>query len=325
MAMNCIRREGKTEHINLFTHVDKVKKLEEYLHGKRHKTDLFLPDDAFYRATVEPNDPEHMADQIFGWLEIKHRSLTISIDSNQDALILYEHTKSGSTVTLGWRCQEDSMLCGAAVAHAIIHHLLVARAKISLGNHEEDEALTDLGTIHAGLGILILNSFTSKQHILGSMGLPNYGSEFIDFCNQHRIVSGVWQPYIMPTISEQYLSAKNVTSRLKPYILNRVKNTYKRKRILYASAGFLALLVGVFVFIVTSKPASLSAEMVEKRDNISVLKAQVEQCQEVVKRKENTWDQSDIFIQRQIEADKTRCTSLTNRYNFEVGQYNSAL
>lgn len=322
--MDCILRKGRTEHVTLLTHADKVKKLEEFLGSKRHRIDLFLPEDVFYGTTVGPDDPERMADQIFKWLGVKHRSLVLHIDSNQETLMSYEHTKAGSRVVLGWRCQEDVLLCGAVVAHAVVHHLLIARARISFGSHEEDESITDLATIHAGLGVLILNSF-GKQPVLGMMGRINYASEFLDYCNQHQLVSSLWQPYVMPDTATQYLSAKSKAGILKPFIVRSIKRTRSQKWIVTASVSCFVLITGVGAIIVSNQPARLSAEMLEKRDSISVLKAQVEQCQETVNRKEATWDRSDIFIQRKIEADETRCASLRSRYNYEVGQYNADL
>lgn len=322
--MDCISLEGKVTHISLLTHPDKLKKLEELFAKSRHKADVFLPNDTFYSDTVSTDDPERMADLLFKWLGIKHRSLNFHFDPNQEELINYKHDKNTSKVTLGWHCLEDSLVCGGAVAHAIVHHLLIARAKISLGEREEDEALADLGTIYAGFGVIILNSFESKR-ALGSMAETNYASEFIDYCKEQRIVDSVWQPFVLPAVATEYLDKKTQNSSLKPFIRARIRRAESHHKKLVLAVSILIVFIAGVTVLSLSQPKYLSVEMQEKRDSIALLKAEYEQCQATVKRKQETWDQSDIFIQRQIDADKTRCSSLKNRYNYEVNDYNSKL
>lgn len=321
--MECITFEGKVEHISMLTHADKVKKLEALLSNKRHTSDLFLPDDIFYGETVQPEDPERMADTLFKWLGIKHRSVHIHINPEQTPLVAYTHRRNASQISLSLDVLEDPLLCAAAVAHGIIHHLLIARAKVSLGIAEDDEALTDLGTIYAGFGVLVLNALESKHHPLGSMGAHNYAAEFMDYCTQQRIVNNVWEPYILPDISKGLLVSQPSTKKLKPYIKARLQKSRSRKhKFTMFLAVLLLLTVGGAVLAMT-QPKKLTVEMQEKQESIAILKTQYEQCQKLVAYKTERWDESDIFIQRQIEADKSRCLSLKNRFNYEVSTYNT--
>lgn len=323
--MGCITFQGKVVQVSLLTHSDKIKKIEEVFSGNRHKSDIFLPDDDFYESTVSAEDPERMADSIFKWLGIKHRSVHFHVDPNQEQLLVYTHKKNASQLSLGPEVLQDPLLCAAVVAHGIVHHLLIARAKISLGESDENEALADLGTIYAGLGILVINGFETKQSALGSMGTQNYASEFLDYCSELRIVKSLWQPYVLPSVASEYLSTSTPLQKLKPFIKSRLsRSASRRKKITFGLTVMLVTMGGVF-YIMASQPKYLSAEMQEKRGTIALLKNQVEQCQNTVAYKQQKWDQSDIFIQRQIDADKTRCTSLTNRYNYEVNDYNSKL
>jgi hypothetical protein len=322
--MDCVKLDGKTSPIVLLTHQAKLEKLQSIFAQNKHKSDLFLPDENFYGKTVTVDDPERMADLLFKWLAIKHRSLTFHINPNQEQLVKYEHAKNIGKVYLGWHCLEDSLVCGAAVAHAIIHHLLIARAKIDLGEREENEALTDFGTIHGGLGVLIINSFESKG-ALGSMAKANYLAEFLDYCREQRIVDAVWQPFVLPDVTAGHLQERSASSALSPFIRSRLKKSQRRKLKSVLSAAFILVFLAALTVVYLNKPAPLSPELREKQDTIAVLKAEIVRCQDTVKRKEQTWDQTDIFIQRQIDADKTRCASLTSRYNYELSQYNSNL
>lgn len=323
--MNCVTYEGKVVQISLLTQSDKIQKIETIFSKNRHKLEIFLPDDSFYGSVVAANDPERMADILFKWLDIKHRSVHIHVDPNQHTLLSYTHKKNASQISLSLQALQDPLLCGALVAHGIIHHLLLARAKISLGDSDEDEALTDIGTIYAGFGVLLLNNFESDHHSLGSLGRRNYASEFFDYCSQQRIVESLWLPYVIPSIASEYFSNKATIKKLRPFIrlIMKKRQIKKRNTITYAVL-FVLITIGA-VFYSSTRTEHLSPAMQEQHDSIAILKIQYEKCADTVAYKQQKWDNSDIFIQRQIEADKTRCTSLKNRYNFEVNEYNSKL
>ena len=322
--MDCVELEGNVSELTLLTHSDKFKKLASIFAKNKHSTDIFLPDSSFYTESVTIDDPERMADILFRWLGIKHRSLEFHVNPDQAELISYRHTKNSSQVILSIHCLEDSLTCGAAVAHAIVHHLLHARAKISLGDSEENESLADLGTIQIGFGVLILNSFETRP-VLGVMAKHNYAREFIDYCSDQRIVSNVWGPYVLPGVSEKELETVPNKKILNPFVSSRFKRSRSRKVKMVSIIALCSLATFAAIFAEVRRPRPLSNELRELRDTVAVLKAEVDRCEETVRRKQNTWDQNDIFIQRQIDADKTRCASLSSRYNYELGVYNSKL
>ena len=322
--MDCIDSTTDATATDLLTQADKIARLEAVFSKHRHKTDIFLPDETFYTEVCGPDEITRMADILFKWLGIKHRSARFHIDPTQEKLISYKKEASGSNITLGWRCEQDGFLAAAAVAHGIVHHILLSRQKLNLGSSEETEELTDLGTIHAGFGILVLNSLGSAQGALGSLAPPNYISEFFDYLTAERVVESLWSPYILPDVMQAHISTVRPVRR-QSFVQKRftlLQRTRNRRRL--AAGTFVVCFVAVG-FLALSRPKAQSAEQFERYDGIRVLKNQVEQCEETVRRKLATWDQEDIFMQRQIEADKTRCSSLRSRYNYEVSQYNENL
>lgn len=320
--MDCVTGTGTAQNIELLTQADKIDKLGLVFAKSHRKTDVFLPSDDFYNQINGPDDVENMASQIFNWLGIKHRSLSFHIDPTQTELVKYSGGSSPS-VTLGWHCQEDALLTGGVVAHAISHHLLIMRAKIKLASTAENEELTDLATIYAGLGVLVLNSLESKYHSLAIMAPANYYAECIDYFNAHNVVPSIWTPYVVSDILEKLGNISAIKQR--SFVIKRILALRKHKlRLLLA--GFVTLLiVSTLIGYIQSRPQYLSAEMAERLDKVNILRAQVERCEDEVKRKQATWDTSDIFIQRQINADQVRCASLRNRHNYEVNQYNAEL
>lgn len=323
--MQCVIESSGTKKLQLITHTDRVKELTSMLAHIRHKADLFLPSDTFYPEQVSSEDPERMAHEIFSWMGIKHRSLIFHMDPDQDQLVQYSYVKHKSQVSFNMQAMQNPFVCGAAVAHAITHHLIIARAKVQLNATQEDEAFADLATVYAGLGILILNSFSTKTPALGGMAQANYASEFLDYCSGQRIVSSIWMPHILPNITETHLGAHDKSKRLVPFLSAYTKHVASHRRGIALVTSATGLLLIAILSLFLSQPKALSADMLEKRDGISVLKAQIAHCEATVKRKLATWDQSDIFIERQIQADNTRCNSLKSRYNYEVGEYTTQL
>lgn len=322
--MDCILSSNVTVSTELLTQADKIAKLDAIFSKHRHSTDLFLPDEGFYPEACGPDEIMRMADALFSWLGIKHRSVHFHLDPNQEELVLYKKEAGGSSITLGWRCAQDSFLAAAAIAHGIVHHILVIRQKIRMGSAEEDEEFTDLGTIYAGFGILILNSLCSSKRALGALAPSNYVSEFIDYVTDERIVESLWSPYVLPDVMQAHISGVRPVRR-QPFALKRLKvlrRTKKRQKFMII---VFVVCFGMAGFLTLTRPKAQSSEQLTRYDEIKVLKRQVEQCEEMVKRKLDTWNKEDIFIQRQIDADKSRCSSLRSRYNYEVAKYNESL
>lgn len=195
--MDCVNSNITAQPTKLPTVADQIVHLEKLFASYRHKADVFLPGKDFYTNITEPSDAQLMANKIFEWLGIKHHSLEIHIDPNQDQLLKYSMHGDSKNLILGRNCLNNPLLAGAVIAHGICHHLLLSRSNTHLENIEENESLTDLGTIYAGLGVLIINSFKSELAVLGSMAKPNYIAECKDYFNEKRIVSNLWHPHVM--------------------------------------------------------------------------------------------------------------------------------
>jgi hypothetical protein len=323
--MDCIKTNAKTQQVELLTHADKIARLEEIFAAYHRKSDVFLPSDAFYAEITGPESLEAMASEIFAYLGMKHRSVEFHVDADTAEPVAYHRHSGTSRIVLGWHALQDPLLAGSLVAHSIIHHLLEARAKINLGTSEETEALTDLATIHSGLGILVMNGIADKRSSLGSMAPANYLAECLDYFKEHRVVPSVWQPYVNPEIIALHGDRPLPKRRYRAIIRKRIDQHARYRKNLMVGSSLTALFLGIIGFAILSGPQYLSAEMQAQKDTIDLLRLQHRECEETVQRKERTWDTSDIFMQRRIDADKTRCTSLRNRYNYEVARYNEQL
>jgi len=322
--MDCVQTDTTATTLLLLTHADKVSELQKQLKNHTGNAGIFLPDENFYQKISSSEDVERMADTLFKWLGIKHKSIRFRIDSNQNDLVIYEKVGKYTRATLGWRCLKDPFLCGAALAHAILHHILLSRRKIRLENTDENETLTDLATIYAGFGIVIMNGLSDGTPVLGNMAPANYIAEFLDYVSDQQIVSGVWQPYVLPNVLSPFVTYDPVYEPA-PYVTAFLQKRRAAKRKLFALISLSFIIISAAALYVLYQPRQLSAELAEQRDRVNVLKTQYAHCEETVRYKETHWDTSDIFIVRQIDADKTRCASLKSRYNFELNAYNTRI
>jgi hypothetical protein len=323
--MDCLKTNTKNPQVELLTHSDKTERLEEIFAAYHRKNDVFLPNDTFYADITGPESLGAMASAIFTYLGVKHRNVEFHIDLDSTEPVAYQRHSGANRIVLGWRAMEDPLLAGSLVAHGIAHHLLISRAKIHLDSNEEIESFTDLATIYAGLGILVMNGLTSKHGCLGALAPQNYVAECIDYFHEHRVVPSVWQPYVTPEVISLHGDKPLPKRRYRTVIRKRIEQHAKHRKNIMVGGMLTALFLGFIGFTILSGPQYLSAEMQAQKDTVDLLKLQHRECEETVQRKERTWDTSDIFMQRQIDADKTRCASLRNRYNYEVSQYNDKL
>jgi len=190
--MDCVKSFSKTKKIQLLNQSDKIEFLETAFSSYKQKSDIFIPDASFYKQTTLQSDIDQMADAIFKWLNIKHRSIEFKTNANQPLYLDYTKKGAHSIVTINYAAQANSLLLGAVIAHAITHHLLISRSKVSIQNIGENEALTDLGTIYLGLGVLVLNGLNNAAPMLGYMAADNYVAECLDFFNERRLVPSIW-------------------------------------------------------------------------------------------------------------------------------------
>lgn len=322
--MDCLNFNEPLKSTNkvLLTHSDKVLALQESLNTYRHDSDIFLPDDNFYLKINGPEDINQMANTIFRWLKIKHKSLVFHLDSSQDEPLIFSKSHGHSQATLGWKVLDDPLYAGSLIAHSIIHHLLAGRHRLIMSESYENESITDLGTIYSGLGILVLNGLENRYNSLGAMAKENYVSEFLDFVSDQRIVNTVWQPYVLPSVIESFIDIESTPTKIG--FVGRLESKRKSTKIKYTlAASAILTTILLITFYSATRPKYSEADLVEHRYTINILKEQVRYCEKTLEYKKSRWDNSDVFIKRQIDADATRCKSLQNRYNFELNSYNA--
>jgi hypothetical protein len=323
--MDCLESDKKPSELGLLTLTDKQIAISDIFASHHSKSDVFLPDDEFYNEPLTPESITSMLDKVFKFLGVKHRSVTLHLDNKSQVAVKYNHKSKNSQITIGAPGLENPFVCGATVAHAVMHHFLHSRAKLYANDPELNEELTDLATIESGLAILILNSFAAKQPILGAMAEQNYLAECLDFFKSRLVVDNVWKPFVLPEVLHTINDSEPLPRPRLKALKMRIASQSRHRKFIISGSLSVVLLLSITGIWLSQQPSTLSAEMLSQRESIEVLKYQYKICEETVKRKQATWDTSDIYMQQQIDKDASRCISLRNRHNFEVSSYNDKI
>ncbi len=75
------------------------------------------------------------------------------------------------------------------------------------------------------------------------------------------------------------------------------------------------------IYLWTSRQPEVSAKQLEDRKALEIMKSSYNACTNKAKEEQNTYDPNDMFLNRQVDATKSRCESLRNEYNYALDQY----
>lgn len=105
---------------------------------------------------------------------------------------------------------QDPYAVGAVLAHEIMHLYLMSRKHIVLEDANENELLTDLGTIYLGLGILVINGMSYKSNwFLTVMGL----FAGLLYVNEQKLAFGYFDPHQYAFYLKEYFKRNNIKLR----------------------------------------------------------------------------------------------------------------
>jgi hypothetical protein len=313
--MSCLYgRPARLKPETLLSRADKTARLRGLFGPEFHRRgELFLPGQDFYTpGPVNDFQLELMADKLLGWLGIKQSALRVGFgDTEPPGQLIYD--KARYVITIPAAAAVDSVKVGGLLAHQIMHYYMLARLKFLIADDEENEVFTDMACIEAGFGLLLLNDEESSDLI----------EDFKRYLNVHAIPPAYAAAHLTPKAavglgldaaagSSPFMKARTAAARL----------SFRKKLVV----GFTALLVlSTGAFIYAQAPRSLTAEQLERRDTIDVLRQQYRACTGQAASLQNDIGRDDIFAQRAVDAVKGRCRSIMNRHNYEVDEYNRTL
>lgn len=136
-------------------YIDTIKFLEERL---GHDANFLMMDS----KSIRFDSPNTRANKILDFLNFPHKPVTVyEHDNGKDIAGQIEETPEMCYIEISPSAQQDSDYLSAVLAHEIMHHYLSCKG-IKKYMALDNEVLTDIATIYAGLGQLTLNGIYSE-------------------------------------------------------------------------------------------------------------------------------------------------------------------
>jgi hypothetical protein len=321
----------------LLTQEEKIARIKELL-PKEKRGQFFIPDDIFYSKPIDDEGLKIMAKQLAAWMGFKPTALRIHFSHQLKVASMFEVNEDGAVIFIHSRYSLNPFASASLLSFRLVQYYLEYRKHVKLTDISEQQTLIMLGVVYSGLGLVALNSVTSywQEHyprlyfLLHSFG--------------HESSSRTINTYMVQQFSEDYgLDFKDFSKYIcpwaKPYLPKHQQSSgdsagfvrsarLKSKNAYGALVGSLVVVVlgmALSGYVLQQRPHKLTKAMQEQKEEIDLLKESYDICNTAVSSKQQAYNHQDIFIERNIEADKVRCTSIRNTYNNEVDQFNAKL
>ena len=322
----------------LLTVEAKIAKIKQLLPEHDHRSRFFLPDDTFYVAPLNNKGLRSMAMPLCAWVGFKRVGGQFYFTGPSNDESWFEITESGPAIFINRRFRRNPYAVAALLSKCLMQYYVEYRKHLVLKDYREQQELIALAVVYSGLGLIGLNythSFWQEQYpklyylVHRSHSHSKTTMQYAKFTQNYAQENGLvfksllkyvcpWAwPYFSRTNSHSIRGADYVEAEKK-----KARNAYIGLvgSILFVISG--SILSG---YVLSQRPRLLPASLSNQKEEIEILRNSYELCSGTVAKKEKIYDTTDMFIERSIEADQTRCNSLRNLYNYRVDQYNKQL
>ena len=304
----------------------------------------FIPEKIFYQTNEATADIEAMCHLLCDWLGIKRTTATAGF-SDELGTVSSTYTLKAKKphILVDGNLAEAPIVCAALVAHQLVHYYLHQVCRLMLTDEQQNEELADLATIWLGFGVLIMNGTAKVAHtkrisnkhpaavipLCGQYNASQYATEFLGYTHNYAIeldgIGGSLLPQVASFAPAPLKHAMYDSSHVQAYVADaKSKRLVRRTEKILLVAGIIAAIAG-FAWYKSVQPHHLTASQVSAYDSLKLLQRQYEICQKSVSEKQQTLAQDDIFTDRVIEQDRSRCESIRNTYNYRVDEFNKSL
>ena len=315
----------------------------------------FLPSPSFYSTWTGTNeDLGRMARQLYEWLQIPIReNTTVSFRANLSAPGLFFLDDDGDEVILiDTKHANDRFASAAILAHEMMH-LYLGRAGVRYAVRNDNERLTDVATIEAGFGILIVNGMSHSSEWLVTLLMLAFGRlywrsksltfgyfngrQYSSFLKQHLKDRGrdakQALSYVVPAARHFVGGNPFAASSPDPTIAHM----RKRKAIMNVVASIIAVPIVLFIFAVYSQSGanqSDSSGSTTTADQTTInnlqsqaqnLKRQLDACQSDLEAKRPYVNQYDQSAVDSFNAEVDSCNNTEDQYNAAANAYDQAI
>ncbi len=327
----------------LMSRADMQRQLKELL-GEHfhHSGELFLPGPTFYKLTTN-SDLTRASKELCQWLGVKPGHLSAKFAATDGPV--GSRIKNGkTTILINKEYQQNGFEAAAVLVHQVMHFALNQKKRFLLAPDQTNEEFINESIINSGLGLLVLNCLgypkplfirlLIKLHpglymIADLYNRQKMTESFLNYINDHQIVYETYSSKLAPWAKK--LLPKPIKTLGQPDKRPSVhfQNVQRRvliERIRITLLGLVSVSVfGFSLYWYAQRPDPIPREIVEQYETIKALEQNYQRCAEKVLQLRRTLDRDDLSAVRIAEAEENRCTSLRNRYDYQVNKYNAAL
>lgn len=285
------------------TREEKLLLLSKYFKEKKFKIgSIFLPNDGFYSWDATGDSLRRMAAEIFnylGWIPTNFIVDFIDIaDENCPGFYVPPWNTDGVAegIYINSKHCNSPFQCAAVLAHEGMHFYLMRVCGVVLDDNQQNELFTDLGTIYAGLGTLIINSFghqsswhwtiilfflgflyrKSNKLSFGYYGPNEYAEIFQKFLDKNEISYSSVYGHVLQN-SRYFLP---VQMKLRAKTRRVVKEEYVKlseKKALKTNLTRISIVAGFILFLIISNTGSQDSDgKTQCLNGLGGIKSQIE-------------------------------------------------
>ncbi len=320
----------------MLTEEAKIDKIKSLLPKTDRRGRFFLPDDVFYSSVLDNEGLKAITKQLTHWIGFKPSGLLVEFNNDIDANSIFVVNQGKPGVLINIRFKSNPFACAGLIAEGLMRYYLEYRKRIQLESTKDQQDLVSLGVIYSGLGIVAINQTTSfwqqkfpklYDKLLKSRSkihINNYPEFTKKFAKDYGLEIGSFARYMCPWS----LCALKLQSSYEPVGYATLAKSKIRKLHLTLTIVIATLLCGAAygTYELSNNPIRLTDVQVQEKEAINILKNSYDACLKSVAQKEKIYDsKTDFFIERNINADRLRCTSIQNLHNYRVERFKSQL
>lgn len=324
----------------LLTTEAKIAKIKQLLPVHETRGHIFLPSDNFYWAPLNNTSLRDMARTICMWVGFKPLGLDVRFDKEAlDDISVITQTNGRQAILIPERYSHNAYVCAGLLAQKLMSYYFQHRKHLNIEDFEQRETFITLSVVNGGLGILLLNSTSSawqqrypRLYARLMRSRPSYREKlaiadiFGQYVADYRIEPSVFSSYLCPWA--ELLRPRSWQNSHQAAGFVRAAREHSRRSYVKLAATLFIVLVGVIAsgYAMTHRSKTLTQAQRMEQVRINNLKIEYERCNDEVRRKEIAFsDKKDYLIERTLEADRLRCVSLSNEYDYRVDEYNKNL
>lgn len=323
----------------LLTDGEKHAALQRML-GSRYTNNgkLYLPTTLIYNSVDTDEGITALALNIFRWLGIKPRKLSVYYSDKVTLEQMY--IVSEVAIALPKTYSEHPYMAGAAVVMGVL--------KYSLGRGDKnhvDVGFLEFASIHTGLGLWVLNALPPKTgfgtrmyHLtdggwyrieglkLHAFSAYQYAEHIAQYAHSNRLLAEEYLPSVSKHV--RHLLPEHTTKHTSRELVDpqKVYAHEKSVRTMWAritlTSSIIAVITLTAAYIYAKREPEITNEQLQEEYSLLVLKKSYESCEKQANEKRNQYNPNDIFLNRHVDATESRCESLRNQYNHAIDQYN---